>query len=80
MKRDNIFIKLKNSFYNVDKIAEYSAEGAGKSVVFSLLVSGLIGIISAIIITFSINYAKNLFEEKYKEDKYQITISNGEMS
>ncbi len=80
MKRDNIFIKLKNSFYNVDKIAEYSAEGAGKSVVFSLLVSGLIGIISAIIITFSINYAINLFDEKFKEDNYQFTISNGELS
>lgn len=80
MKRDNIFVKLKNSFYNTDKIAEYSTESVGKSVTYSLLVSALIGLVSAIIIALSINYALNLFNEKFNEDNYKFTISNGELS
>ena len=80
MKSDNIFVKLKNSFYNTDKIAEYSTETVGKSVVYSLLVSILIGFVSAIIIALSTNYALNLFNEKFNEEKYKFTISNGELS
>ena len=46
MKKDNIFVRIKNSIYNVEKIYEYSTYGLNKAILYSLVFGLLIGIVS----------------------------------
>lgn len=46
MKKDNIFVRMKNSICNVEKIYEYSTYGLDKAVLYALLFCLFVGIIS----------------------------------
>lgn len=46
MKKDNVFVRIKNSIYNVRKIYEYSTYGLDKALLYTLLFCLLIGIVS----------------------------------
>lgn len=79
MKRDNIFIRFKNSIYNIRKIACYSKEGVGRALLYTLLLCLVLGIGKGISIGIRVNKSINQIESLLSEDKYKFKIENGEL-
>lgn len=77
MKKDNIFIKMRNSSLNIQDIYNYGKDGVGKAVIYALVLCSFIGLIKGIVTGISINSLfNNVINELNKED-YEFEIKNG---
>lgn len=79
MKKDNVFKQLKNSIYNIKKMAIYSRQGVGRAILYALLFCAILGIGKATIISISLNSSINQIENLLEREKYNFKIANDKL-
>lgn len=79
-KNKSLFEKFKNSIYNIREIPNYILEGAGRAILYLLVLSLLVGGVQGIIASIRLGKSIDSTIEKLEDDKYKFSIENGTLS
>lgn len=79
-KKDNIFLRFKNSLFNIAKFPMYIRYGLGSAIIYALILSIICGSIGGISNVVRINNSINEVKVKLVDSKNEFVIENGILS